>query len=89
MPQQTYTLTGRVAAIGETRQVSDKFKTRELIIDTDDGEYSQLIKFEFNQDHAAKLDAIRIGATVTVSFNIRGRKSGDNYFNSLQGWKIQ
>lgn len=87
--QQSYTLSGRVAVRGSFKQVTEKFRTRELIIDTDNGQYSQLIKFEFINDQGGKLDTVTVGDTVTVHFNIRGRKSGDTYFNQLVGWKIE
>lgn len=86
---QSYTLTGRVAIRGQFKQVSERMRIRELIIDTDDGQYAQLIKFDFINDQGNKLDTVNTGDQVTVHFNIRGRKSGENYFNQLNGWKIE
>ena len=88
MADEQYTLTGRIAIKGDERKVSEKFRVKELIVDTDNGQYSQLIKFEFTNDNIAKLDNIRTGTMVKVHFNIKGRKSGENYFNQLVGWKI-
>jgi len=86
--QQSYTLTGRVAERGQFKQVTEKFRTRELIIDTE-GQYSQLVKFEFPNDQGNKLDTVNPGEMVTVHFNIRGRKVKDNYYNQLSGWKVE
>lgn len=86
---QKHQLSGRISFIAPEQQISEKFRKREIVIDTDKGQYSQLIKFEFVNDNISKLDAFRIGGLVQVSFNIRGRKSGDNYYVSLQGYAIQ
>lgn len=87
--QQSYTITGRVAVKGMFKQITEKVRIRDLIIDTDCGQYSQLVKVEFFNDQGNKLDTLNPGDTVTVHFNIRGRKSGENYYNQLSGWKIE
>lgn len=89
MSQPTYTLTGRIAAIGTTETISERMRKRDLIIDTDDGQYSQVIKFEFINDNVTKLDTLNIGQSVTVHFNLRGRKYNEKYFVQLAGWKVE
>ena len=86
-------LTGRLHKIFPTNQVSDSFKKREFVIETE-GEYKQLPKFEFTQDKCSKLDSYNEGDNVTVHFNLRGRLwlNSDNkevYFNTLSAWKIE
>jgi len=84
---------GRIISIGSTKQVTDKFKTRDLVIQNGDEKYPQYNKFEATQDKVSILDAVSVGDEVTVHFNLNGRqwkdKTGEcQYFNQLQVWKI-
>ena len=86
-------LTGKVKAIGETQQVSDKFKKRDVIIVDESTQYPQTILFQLTQDRCALADKCSEGQIVTVDFNIRGKEytnaAGEvKYFNSLEIWKI-
>ena len=81
-------LKGKVFQIGETQIVSDKFKKREIVIDTP-GEYSVKVPFEFTQDKCEYLDKYKIGEEVTIFFNIRAREWNGKYYTNLNGWKIE
>lgn len=87
-------ITGKVHQIGETQQVSDTFKKRELIVEyAENPTYPEYIRFESNQDKTTLLDKLKVGDNVEVSFNLRGRawtnKEGvTTYFNSLVVWRI-
>jgi len=83
---------GKIIDIFQTQQISDKFKKREFVIETDE-QYPQLIKMEFVQDNCSKLDSFAIGQDVEVYFNLRGRKwtnkdGDDKYFNTLNVWRM-
>ena len=85
-------ITGTVESKGETQQVSDSFKKRELIVTTSD-QYPQSYCVEFTQDKVNLIDDIVAGQEVTVQINLRGRKwtnpdGVDKYFTSINGWKI-
>ena len=83
-----------VIAVGETQQVTEKFKKRDLVVEYAENEkYPEQIKFEANQATCEKLDELRAGDDITVHFNLRGRawkdKNGVNqYFNTLNVWKF-
>ena len=83
-----------VIAVGETQQVTEKFKKRDLVVEYAENEkYPEQIKFEANQASCDKLDELRVGDDITVHFNLRGRawkdKNGVNqYFNTLNVWKF-
>lgn len=87
-------LKGTVIAIGETQQVTEKFKKRDLVVEYAENEkYPEHIKFEASQATCDKLDELRLGDNITVHFNLRGRawkdKNGkDQYFNTLNIWKF-
>jgi hypothetical protein len=84
---------GTVKVIGETQQVSDKFKKREIVVTTENGEYPQHITLQFTQDKCNLVDKLVKGADATFHINLRGKeyqtKQGETkYFNSIECWKI-
>lgn len=84
---------GKVKVINELQNVSASFKKREIVITTDE-QFPQHILIEFNQDKCDLLNNYKIGESVKVSINIRGREwlspTGETkYFNSIQGWRIE
>ena len=87
-------LTGTVKVIGETDQVSDKFKKRELVITTNENPtYPQHISVQATQDKVAMFDNLRVGQIVHCSINLRGREwvspqGVTKYFNTIECWKL-
>jgi len=86
-------MSGVVKVVGDSKQVTDKFTKRDLVLTVTDGKYDQHVSFTFVNENANKLDSIAEGQEVEVSFNINGRewqdKSGEiKYFNTLQGWRV-
>ena len=84
---------GRIHLIGETTQVTNTFKKRELVL-LIDGQYPQYPMFEFGQDRCTLLDSFQVGQDVELSFNINGRSSTNaqgqtKYFNSLNAYMIK
>jgi hypothetical protein len=85
-------VTGKIKFIGTVQQVTDSFKKRELVVTTDE-QYPQHLLIEFAQDKCGILDGYKVGESVTVGINLRGREwinpqSEVKYFNQIQGWKI-
>lgn len=86
---------GKLIEIFETKQISDKFKKREFVVEYAENEkYPQFIKFELIQDNCDMIDGFNKGDTVDVHFNLRGNKWTNKqneitYFTSLSAWKIQ
>ncbi len=85
---------GKIKRISDTQQITDSFKKREFVIETDE-QYVQTIGFEVIQDKTSLLDTFQVGQTVEVFFNLRGRKFSKDesqpyrVFNSLHAWRIQ
>ncbi|HMQ67431.1 MAG TPA: DUF3127 domain-containing protein [Ignavibacteria bacterium] len=86
---------GKLIEIFETKQISDKFKKREFVVEYAENEkYPQFIKFELIQNSCDLIDGFNKGDTVDVHFNLRGNKWTNkqeevSYFTSLSAWKIQ
>lgn len=85
-------VSGSIRKIEETKQITDTFKKRSLILTTEE-QYPQHLNIEFVQDKTALLDAYNEGDKVKISINLRGREwtspQGEvKYFNSINGWRI-
>jgi len=86
-------IAGKIKVIKPTKEVSDTFKKRELVVTTEE-QYPQHILIDFIQDKCSVLDGYNVGENVKVSINVRGKehttKDGEvKYYNQLQGWKIE
>lgn len=84
---------GKIYMIGETQVITEKFKKREFVIETED-KYPQKILLQLTQDKCSILDNYREGQQIEASFNLRGRewidpKKQAKYFNTLDVWKIE
>lgn len=88
-------ITGIIKSIGDVQNVTEKFKKREVVIETGfDTEYPQTILVEFQQDGVHKLDNKQVGQLAKVHFNLKGRQWTDKEgvvktFNTLHGWKVE
>jgi len=95
-------ITGTICSISPVKQVSEKFRTREFVLDISE-EYNGLwfTGYAVMQaknalcDYLADVhngDTVRfiVGDRVTVSFGLKGykAKTGDNYYNQLSAHKI-
>ena len=85
---------GRLLEVGETVDVSERFRKREFVVEyADNPQYPEYLKFELVQDKCTMLDDYNPGSDVVVHFDLKGRKWTDpqgqvKYFNSLQAWRL-
>lgn len=79
---------GKVYKVGDAEQVTASFKKRELILEIP-GQYPQYVKFEAVQDKVSIFDGCNVGDNINVHFNLNGRESKGNFYNTLQAWKIE
>ena len=92
-----FDVTGKLIAKYETVQRSEKFRTREFVIETTEDIGGRIInnyiKFQSVQDRTSLVDRFNIGDTVKVHFNIKGskwEKNGQiNYITNLDAWRIE
>lgn len=82
-------LIGEIVHIGEVETLpTNSTEKRIFVIEIEPGQYSQQIGFELFKDKVVLINSFKIGETVTVSFNIRGREWKGKYYVNLQAWKI-
>ncbi|MBL7888197.1 MAG: DUF3127 domain-containing protein [Bacteroidia bacterium] len=87
-------ITGILKVKGQTQQVSEKFKKREIVVTDNSSQYPQHISFQLTQDKCSIIDNYNVGDEIKVHFNLRGREwtspQGETkYFNSLEAWRIE
>lgn len=84
---------GKIRSVTDDIQVSDSFKKRELVITTDE-QFEQNILIEFQQDKCEYLDGYKIGDSVKVQINLKGRiwinpQGEEKCFNQISAWRIE
>lgn len=88
-------ITGKLHAKFDTVQATEKFQRRQFVVEhSDNPMYPQYISFELTQDRCPELDKFKVGESINVTFNLRGREWTDKntgvvkYFNTLEAWRI-
>ena len=82
-----------IKSIGETVQVSEKFKKREFIVTDSSSQYPQTNSFTLVQDKCDIINPFDPGDEVIIKFNLQGREwtnpQGETkVFNTLNSWAI-
>lgn len=83
-----YKAEGKIEKIFDTEQKSASFQAREFVIEVQDGQYPQMVKFQLVQDKVTLVDDYSEGDSVEVEFDLRGREWNGRYFTNLQAWRI-
>lgn len=92
----SFEISGKLIEKYSTIQVSDRFKKREFVIESNASnggmEFKDFIKFQLTQDKCNLVDNMNVNDEIKVSFNIRGNKwekdGKINYFTNLDAWRI-
>lgn len=85
----TFQVQGKLYKTFATEQKTDTFRAREFVLEINESQYPQLIKFQLTQDKCELIDNFDIGDIVSVSFDLRGREWNDRFFTNLNAWKIE
>jgi hypothetical protein len=82
-------LKGKLILKSEPRQITDKFRVMDFVIQTPDEKYPQSIQFQVMNDRIQEMDKFTIGEEVEVTFDVRGREHNGKYYNTLNAYKIE
>lgn len=85
----SFEITGKLYRKFGIEVKSERFKTREFVLEIMDGSYAQMIKFQLVQDRCDTLDAFNEGEEIKVDFDLRGREWQGKFFSTLNAWRIQ
>lgn len=83
-----YEMDGTIEKIFEEQTFSSGFKKREFVITTQDGNFTQPVKFALIKEKCALIDSYKVGDAVRVRFDVKGRKWEDKYFVDLQAYGL-
>jgi len=90
-----YQATGRLHAIMDTEQKTERFRKRDFVVElADNPRYPQYVLFQLTGDRCEAIDGFSVGDEVGVEFSLRGREwtspSGEvRYFTSLDVWGVE
>ena len=86
-------LTGVLIEKNETVQKTETFKIREFAIEVAGEKFSDYYKIQLSNDNCAKIDSAKIGDTLELKLNVRGRKwendGKTSYFTTLEAWFVK
>ncbi|MBY5957225.1 DUF3127 domain-containing protein [Membranicola marinus] len=85
----SFEISGKLFKKFETEQKTQSFSAREFVLEVNDNNYMQLIKFQLTQDRCGLLDPFEEGSEVKVHFDLRGREWNGKYFTNLNAWKLE
>jgi hypothetical protein len=86
---QAFQLEGKIHQISDIQTFDSGFSKREFVVETIDGQYPQMIKFECVKERTALTDGLNQGDPVNVHFDIRGNEYQGRYFVNLNCWKLE
>jgi len=87
--------TGRLHALFDIQQVTERFRKREFVVELDDNpRFPQYVLFQLTGDRCENLDGFEQGERVRVEFSLRGRewkspRGETKFFNSLDVWTLE
>lgn len=88
-------IVGTIHHIKQIEQISDKFKKREIVIQTDaESKFPQLISMQLTNDKCDLANNLNFGDSVECMINLRGREwidpktSQTRFFNTIECWSI-
>ena len=85
----SFEITGNLFRKFETEQKTQSFSAREFVLEVNDSNYMQLIKFQLTQDRCGLLDPFDEGKEIKAYFDLRGREWNGKYFTNLNAWKLE
>ncbi len=93
----SFEITGKLIAINDTQQVSERFKKREFVLEIAEeingNVYTNYAKMQLVQNKCDIIDNFNEGDSIKVNFNIKGNKwerdGKVNYITNLDAWRIE
>ena len=86
---KTFEIEGTVKVISEVQTFASGFSKREFVVEVEDGNYPQSIKFECVTEKTSLTDGLSMGDPVKESFDIRGNEYNGKYYVNLNAWKLE
>ncbi len=88
-----FDVTGKLYVIFDSQQVTERFKKREFVLEIQNGNFSEYVKFQLTQDRCGLLDTAAVGNEVKVRFALKGKPyqkgSETLYFTNLEALHVE
>lgn len=84
-----YEIEGKIHLIEDIKTFDSGFSKREFVVEVEDGNYPQMVKFEAVKDKTSLTDGLSKGDAVKVFFDIRGNEYNGRYYVNLNAWKLE
>ncbi len=84
-----FEIEGNIKVIEEVQSFASGFTKREFVVEVQDGNYPQSIKFECVKEKTSLTDGCSVGDPVKVFFDIRGNEYNGKYYVNLNAWKME
>lgn len=85
----SFEIEGKLFRKFDTESKSSNFQARDFVIEIQDGNYPQMIKFQLTQDRCALIDDYAEGEGIKVHFDLRGREWQGKFFTNLNAWRLE
>ncbi|MFP6857042.1 MAG: DUF3127 domain-containing protein [Roseibacillus sp.] len=86
---QSFEIEGKMKVINDIQTFNSGFTKREFVVQVEDGNYPQMIKFECVKEKTSLTDGLEIDDAVKVTFDIRGNEFKERYYVNLNAWKLE
>ena len=85
----SFEVEGKLHKKFDTENKTDTFQAREFVIEVNNGNYPQFVKFQLVQDRCSLVDNFEEGEQIKVHFDLRGREWNGKYFTNLNAWRVE
>ena len=81
----SFEVEGKLHKVFDAEQKTESFRTREFVIETQQGQYAQFIKFQLTQDRCDSIDPFREGQQIKVYFDLRDEEFSSSPVDNSEG----
>ncbi|NIP92448.1 MAG: DUF3127 domain-containing protein [Akkermansiaceae bacterium] len=86
---KSFEIEGTLKIINDIQTFPSGFTKREFVVEVEDGNYPQMIKFECVKDKTSLTDGFETDDAVKVTFDIRGNEFKERFYVNLNAWKLE
>ena len=86
---KSFEIEGKLKVIEDVQTFGSGFTKREFVVEVEDGNYPQMVKFECVKDRTSLTDGMQVDDTVKVTFDIRGNEYKERFYVNLNAWKLE
>ena len=86
---KSFEIEGRLKVVNDVQTFNSGFTKREFVVEVEEGNYPQMIKFECVKDKTSLTDGMQVDDPVKVTFDIRGNEYKERFYVNLNAWKLE